>query len=258
MLYGLYLSAAGVQTNSYRQDVIANNIANAETVGFKRDLALFQQRRTELQERGLSPSRSNALMEKLGGGVFASPTLMDTTQGELEPTGRNLDVALVGPGYFTVGHGDQTNLTRDGRFIVNSRGNLSIADNENYEVLDPKGKPIHLDSTLDTNIDKEGVVTQRGREIATRQVGRVAVVDADPTLLNKAGGTMLTISDPKQLRPTTNTSLRSEFQERANVEPSTELASLMDAQRQLEANANMIRYQDQMLSKLCNEVGKIS
>ena len=47
MIYGLYLSAAGVQTNSYRQDVIANNIANAETVGFKKDLALFDQRLTD-------------------------------------------------------------------------------------------------------------------------------------------------------------------------------------------------------------------
>jgi flagellar basal body rod protein FlgG len=239
--------------------VIANNIANAETVGFKRDLALFQQRRTELQERGLSPSRSSALMEKLGGGVFASPTLMDTTQGELENTGRNLDVALVGPGYFTVAHGDQTRLTRDGRFIANRQGNLALADNENYEVLDAKGKPIHLEPTLDTNIDKEGVITQKGKEVAGRQVGRLAVVDVpDPSLLNKAGGTMLTVSDPKQLRPVTNTLVRSEFQERANVDPATEMAALMDAQRQLEANANMIRYQDQMLQRLCNDVGKIS
>jgi flagellar basal-body rod protein FlgF len=99
MLYGLYLSAAGVMTNSYRQDVIANNIANAETVGFKRDLALFQERRTERDERGLSPARSNALLESLGGGVFASPTLVDRTQGELEPSSNNLDVAIVGQGY---------------------------------------------------------------------------------------------------------------------------------------------------------------
>src|ERR1700709_2831305 len=100
MLYGLYLSATGVLTNSYRQDVIANNIANAETVGFKRDLALFQERRTEAAERGLPPSRSNPVMEALGGGVFASSPIVDKTQGELEPTGNNLDVAIVGQGYY--------------------------------------------------------------------------------------------------------------------------------------------------------------
>jgi flagellar basal body rod protein FlgG len=254
MLYGLYLSAAGVQTNSYRQDVIANNIANAETVGFKRDLALFQQRRTEVQEKGLSPFRSNALLEKLGGGVFASPTLIDHTQGELENTGNNLDVAIVGQGYLQAQHGDQQTLTRDGRILINHKGHLALANNENFEILDTKGKPIAVDPSVPPNIDKEGVVTQKGRP-----VGRIAVIDvADPSQLIKSGGNMLAIADQKQIRPANGAFLQSGYQERANVEPSSELASLMDAQRQLEANANMIRYQDQMLSKLCNEVGKIS
>src|SRR3954470_16064638 len=121
MLYGLYLSATGVMTNAYRQDVISNNIANAETVGFKRDLALFQERRTERAERGLSPGRSNPMLEALGGGVFASPTVIDKSQGELEPSDNNLDVAIVGQGYFTVSNGDrgEVALTRNGRFIVN-------------------------------------------------------------------------------------------------------------------------------------------
>jgi flagellar basal-body rod protein FlgF len=254
MLYGLYLSAAGVQTNSYRQDVISNNIANAETVGFKRDLALFQQRRTEVSERGLSPSQSNALLEKLGGGVFASPTLIDHTQGELENTGNNMDLAIAGEGYFQAAHGNQVNLTRDGRLLINNKGHLALANNANFELLDPKGKPIAVDPSVPPNIDKEGVVTQKGK-----LVGRIAVVDvADPSQLKKSGGNMLTIADPKQIRPATGALLQAGYQERANVEPSTELANLMDAQRQLEANANMIRYQDQMLSKLCNDVGKIS
>src|SRR5205823_5332257 len=136
------LSAAGVMTNSYRQDVIANNIANAETVGFKRDLALFQQRRTEMQESGAPSSRSNALLEALGGGVLLSPTQMDREQGILEQTGRNLDVAIRGEGYYTVSNGDKTNLTRDGRFKINSRGHLAMEINQNEELLDIKGKPI--------------------------------------------------------------------------------------------------------------------
>jgi len=253
MEYGLYLSAAGVQTNSYRQDVIANNIANAETTGFRRDLALFQQRRTELSATGVAPSRSNALMEKLGGGVFASPTLVDRTQGELEPTGSNLDIAITGQGFLQTSNGDKMRLTRDGRLQVNHLGHLALAGNENYELLDPKGKPIAVDPTIPPNIDKEGVVTQLGKP-----VGRVAIVDADPQNMTKAGATMFAVSDPTQIRQATNAYLQSGYQERANVEPSSELADLMDAQRQLEANANMIRYQDQMLAKVCNEVGKIS
>lgn len=254
MIYGLYLSAAGVMTNSYRQDVIANNIANAETVGFKKDLALFQERRTELAERGFSPQRSNALLEALGGGIFASPTQVDTTQGELEPTGNNLDVAIIGRGMLAVKHGDQTQLTRDGRMVVNHRGRLALANNENVEVLDVKGKTIPIDPRFAPQIAKDGVVSQEGKP-----VGQIGIFEVpDPNQLTKAGGTMLAYPDVKKIRPSVNSTLRSEFVERANVEPSSELSQLMEAQRQLEANANMIRYQDQMLSKLVNEVGKIS
>jgi flagellar basal body rod protein FlgG len=256
MLYGLYLSATGVLTNSYRQDVIANNIANAETVGFKRDLALFMERRTAMRESGASPSRSNALLEALGGGVLAAPTHVDTEQGELEPTGNKLDAAIIGQGYFAVAHGNDTNLTRDGRFVVNHKGRLALANNENVELLDVKGQPITLDGRMTSEINKDGTITQNGQIVA-----RIGLFDVpDRAQLSKSAGSMLAYPELKRnLRAApVNTVVRSEFVERANVEPSSELAMLMDAQRQLEANANMIRYQDQMLSKLVNEVGKIS
>src|SRR5687767_1053211 len=103
MIYGLYASASGVLSNSYRQDVIANNIANAETVGFKRDLAVFQERRTAAQRAGLSPRRwSNPALERLGGGVGAAATYVDLSAGELETTGRPLDLAIHGEGFFAV------------------------------------------------------------------------------------------------------------------------------------------------------------
>jgi flagellar basal body rod protein FlgG len=84
MLYGLYLSATGVVTSSYKQDVVANNLANSESVGFKRDVPSFQERLTEAAARR-QPGASNPLLEKLGGGLFASPTAVDPRQGELEP-----------------------------------------------------------------------------------------------------------------------------------------------------------------------------
>ncbi len=256
MIYGLYLSAAGVQTNSYRQDVIANNLANSETVGFKRDLALFQERRTEAQDRGNIPGMSNALLEKLGGGVFAYPTQVDSAQGELEPTGNNLDVAIEGHGFFTVNDNGKTHLTRDGRFLVNRAGHLALANAEGQEVMDVKGRPITLDPKLvgtKTTIGRFGEVTQAGK-----LVGRVNLVDApDYSKLQKRGGNLLTYPDEGALKPAAGV-LHSEFVERGNVEPASELALLMDAQRQLEANANMIRYQDTTLGRLVNDVGKIS
>src|SRR5438477_1085662 len=105
MLYGLYLSAAGVQTSSYRQDVIANNLANSETVGFKRDLALFQARRTALNESRRAGDWSDPLLEGLGGGTFVMPPATDHSQGELDHTGATLDLAVEGDGYFAVNDG---------------------------------------------------------------------------------------------------------------------------------------------------------
>src|SRR5689334_2619038 len=101
MNYGLYLSAMGVLANSQRQDVIANNLANSETIGFKKDLALFQQQRTEAQISG-HRRQSNDLLEPLGGGLVPTGTTLDLSQGPIEATGNPLDVAITGDGYFAV------------------------------------------------------------------------------------------------------------------------------------------------------------
>ena len=256
MIYGLYLSATGVLTNSYRQDVIANNLANAETVGFKKDLATFMQRPTEAQARGLGMNASNPILEKMGGGLFAAPTSVDLSQGDLEETRNNLDAAIHGSGFFTVQDKDQTRLTRDGRFMLNREGNLVLQGGQ--RALDVNGKPITLDPNIPASkiaIGPRGEIMQKGVFVA-----QLAVVDVpNPKLLTKHGGGMLDYPNlTKATREATGAQVRGGFNERANVEPATELTQLMDAQRQLEANANMIRYQDQTLQRLCNDVGKIS
>ena len=255
MIYGLYLSATGVLTNSYRQDVISNNIANAETVGFKKDLALFQQRPTAAQEAG-NLSASNRLLESLGGGIFASPTRIDTSQGDLEPTSNSLDIGIQGNGYFKVSDGIKTNLTRDGRFMLDYTGHLVMGNHVGQQVLDQKDRPIQFDLKLSGKpiaINEQGVITQQGKPVGT--LGLYDVTDSSK--LQKQGGNLMSHPDVANLRPA-NGIMRGGFIEHANVEPATELALLMDSQRQLEANANMIRYQDQTLARLVNDVGKIS
>ena len=250
MLYGFYLSATGVITSSYKQDVIANNLANSESVGFKRDVATFQARLTEAQHRG-RPGLSNRMLENLGGGILCAPTLVDTRQGELEPTSNPMDVAIEGHGYFAVKDKGESRLTRNGQFTVDRKGNLVLSNGEGQAVLDPKGKPIQLLPNIPAVIGSDGTITQGG--VVS---GRVGVFDVkDRSQLVKRGGTLLAHTG-QTLIPAAG-SLRSEFVERANVDPATELAALMDTQRQLEANANMIRYQDQTLGRLVNEVGKI-
>ncbi|HZL34132.1 MAG TPA: flagellar hook-basal body protein [Tepidisphaeraceae bacterium] len=253
MIYGLYLSAAGVMSNSYRQDVIANNLANSETIGFKRDLAVFRERPTALRERGQGGDYSDPILENLGGGILASRSLLDNHQGDLEHTGNPLDVAIVGNGYFSVTNGRQQTLTRDGRFMLNRNGELILSNDRGQRVLDPKGKPIHLDPNAPVAITSDGQITQNGNA-----VGAIGLFDvANPALLKKQGGTMLAYPDGTPLQAATG-SLAIESQEKSNVDPTTELAELMTTQRNLEANANMIKYQDSMLAQLVSSVGKIT
>jgi flagellar basal-body rod protein FlgF len=251
MIYGLYLSAAGVMSSSYRQDVIANNLANTETVGFKRDLPLFQERLTEAQQRR-GERWSDPLMEGLGGGLLASPTLVDNRQGDMEHTGAPLDMAIQGEGFFAVDDHGETRLTRNGRFMINRDGELSLSDMPGHKVLGADGKPIHLPPGGNVSVDANGTLTRDGQA-----VGRVGVFDVPHRdQLVKLGGTLLSYPDRAEIKPTEAT-IRGETVERSNVDPTTEMAELIEAQRQLEANANMIRYQDQTLQLLCNNVGKI-
>lgn len=254
MIYGLYLSASGIMTSAYRQDVIANNLANSETIGFKRDLAIFQERRTALRESGVAGQYSDPVLEKIGGGILSAPTLVDSHQGDLENTGNPLDIGIQGEGFFSVVNAKgEKHLTRNGSFMVDRNGDLILSTEQGQHVTDSSGKPIHFDQPGRVEIDKSGNVTLDGKPVAV--IGLVDVASHDKFI--KEGSTLLTYPDAGQTHPASGVML-SGFQERANVDPTSELAQLMDAQRQLEANANMIKYQDSTLQRLVNDVGKIA
>lgn len=254
MIYGLYLSATGVLTNSYRQDVIANNLANAQTVGFKRSLALVQQRRTEAEARG-NPAASHPLLDRIGGGMLPAPTFVDRSQGPLERTQNNLDVAIHGRGYFAVRDGQEMRLTRNGQLMINRDGDLILADGANHRVLDAEKEPISLAGVPESliRIAPDGMITVNDEIVA--QLGLFDVPD-ETRLVDKGQALMTYPGDLKKLAPATG-EIHCNTIEGSNVDPMTELTQLITAQRQLEANANMIRYQDQTLAKLVNEVGKI-
>ena len=140
--------------------------------------------------------------------------------------------------------------------MLDRSGNLILAGGDGKQlVLDHQQKPIRLDPTTapELSIGEDGQISYRGTPLA-----RVGLFDVpNPQSLTKRGGTLLAYPDPNKLTTAAGT-VRSQFLERANVDPTLELTQLMEAQRQLEANANMIRYQDQTLGRLVNDVGKIT
>ncbi|HWB54991.1 MAG TPA: flagellar hook-basal body protein [Tepidisphaeraceae bacterium] len=252
MIYGLYLSATGVLANTYRQDVIANNLANVETVGFKKDLALFTERPTASNELG--QLNSGDPLSTLTGGMWAAPTYVDTSQGPLQETGNSTDMAIEGKGFFMVQTPNGNRLTRDGRFLLDNAGNLVMANNVNAKVLDNSGKPISLDARQQIALTKTGEISQSGRNVA-----QIGIYEVDkPADLHKLGANLLSYDDNMTPAPATDYTLHQKFVERSNVEPAVELTRLMDAERQLEVNASMIKTQDATLGELVNTVEKIS
>lgn len=254
MIYGLYTSASGMRASAHRLDVVTNNLANVETTGFKRDLTICQQRLTAAAADGASPSRqSNPELEKLGGGMLVARGSIDFSQGELENTGAPLDFALQGRGFFAIRDGKNVALTRDGRFVTNQDGYLVMATTGRW-VLDQNQQPILLKKGVAVNVGGDGTISQ-GREV----MGKVGVFDVpNQRELTKSGRGLLEAPELAKRLKTGDATVVNSALERSNAEPMQELAALMAATRGLEANANLIRYQDQTLARLVNDVGRIS
>ena len=114
MSYGLYLSADGAYAQTRRLEVVANNVANADTVGFKRELAVFQARYAEQTARGYDSPGSGSIND-MGGGVMVAQTKTDFSAGPTKRTNGPTDLAIDGEGFLMVKKGDQQYLTRRGQ-----------------------------------------------------------------------------------------------------------------------------------------------
>lgn len=241
MTYGLWLSAVGLQTSQYRQAVLANNLANANTVGFKHDIAVVRERAVEADEHG--PARfGHALLDDLTGGSLVAPTYTAFVQGPIELTQRPLDVAIEGDGFFTIEDGGQTRYTRDGRFTIDANGRL-ITVTGGRPVLDDGGQEITVLTGGEApapRIDNRGRVRQ-GEQV----VAQLGLVDfADKQRLRKVGANLF---DANGEPPTpTTTTLRPEAVEGSTVAPIRSLASMIEVARAYQLNATLITMQDEL------------
>lgn len=248
MLYGAYVSAAGALANSYRQDVIANNLANVETVSFKRDLALLESRDVASASGGTRQFTA-PMLDGIGGGVFALPTHTDFTPGSLEETGSSLDVALTDRGFFQVRQGDDLRYTRDGRFVLDTEGYL-VTQSRNLQVLSSEGQPIKLDRDLDIIIDEQGQISQGGATVA-----RIGVVDfEDRTALRKSGGNLY--SAENSVSQVIVGQMRQGHLESSGVDILREFTEMIHVGRMFQQNVNMIKMQDQMLGSAVTRIAR--
>lgn len=243
MIYGLYQSAAGMMTNEYRQDTLANNVANADTAGFKREIATFAER-LPARDAGRRNGPSANLLDRLTGGVWLGRTATDFSEGALQRTEAPLDVALAGPGFFTVESNGRTQLTRDGRMRLTTDGQL-VAASDGAAVLGAGGGAIVIDPRGGAiTIDPDGRIQQAGL-----RVGQLGVVDVeDYGALRKSGASRFVLERGATL-PSGAETLQG-YVESSGAEPVREMVALMETARAHQINAQMLTLQDQTVGRL--------
>jgi flagellar basal body rod protein FlgG len=257
MDYGMYMAASGASTALYRQDVYSNNLANLGTTGFKSDIPMVRQRASARVEDGLGEVPSNEMLERLNAGVQLMPNRVDFSAGTPESTSSPYDVSIEGDGFFQVREhtdkGDQTCLTRDGRFVRGRDGQLVTTDG--LPVLDVSGSPISIPAGPAITIDSDGTVRQSGAALA-----QIAVVDvADRAQLRKHGNGLYSLdsSAPGALTPAKG-SVRQFSIENSAVDEIRMILQVSDAARSVEANVNVMTQSDRLNDRLINQFARVS
>ncbi len=259
MNYGLYLSASGVLVNMHRQDVIANNLANAGTPGFKGQLAAFQQRPVEVREDATPAAMKQDLLDRIGGGLFVHRSRFNLADGPLKKTGGDLDLALTGDGFFAVsvdqpGGRSQVRLTRDGRMTLTPEGTLATQTGR-HPVLDVYNRPVRLDPSQPVQINSDGTIIQDGGAVTRLAVTQVP----DPVALEHLGHGLYTAPAGQldQRRPGDAQVLQG-WLEMSNVDPINQLVEMIETTRAITDNANLIRYHDTTIDRAVNVLGRVS
>ena len=246
MPYGLYISAEGALVQNHRLETIANNLANVDTTAFKRDLAMIQARYAEEIQQGQDRPGAGTIND-LGGGVMVRGDETDHSPGSLKTTGKDTDLAIRGPGFFVVRQRGQDLLTRAGAFALSPLGELQTPDGGS--VLNEAGGPTLIDPSQPWTVTPDGSILQGGAAQPLALVQPVSYGD-----LVKQGENMFRPLAPAPPVPPEARDVVHGFLEQSGVNPTREMVALIETSRAFEANVNLIRTQDQMLSTLLSRV----
>lgn len=255
MIRGLYTAATGMHSMQHQIDVISNNIANVNTMGFKQDRAEFQDLMYEslnftagrTTETSINPTGID-----VGLGVKVSGVQKNFLQGDLQPTSNTLDIAIEGKGFFQITMPDgEIAYTRNSSFKLDNEGNIVNA--QGY-LLEPQ---ITVpDNVTDLTIGIDGIVTATDPTTNTEvNLGQITLADfINPAGLSPLGDSLFKASeasgDPIEGNPSTEQfgNIQQGMIELSNVKLVDEMVNLITAQRAYEANSKAITTTDTMLS----------
>jgi len=248
MPYGMYISAEGAAAQAQRLEVIANNLANVDTAGFKQDVPTFQARFAEAILRGQAQAGDQSIND-LGGGVKVIDVETDHSTGQLKRTGNDLDLAINGKGFFHVrGDDRQMYLTRAGNFALDTQGRL-VTQNGHRPVLDQADSEVVLAPELPWSISADGFISQGGAIYALGMSQPESLGE-----LVKVGNNLFQPLGAVQPLTLAERNIRQGYLEMSSANPVRQMMAMIETTRAFEANTRMIQNQDTMLGALISRV----
>ena len=250
MLRSLYLSATNMLVQRKKVDVISNNIANMDTVGFKSDSLLSRSFEDMLLERVNDPNGLDEGVGPLNTGVHIDEVVTSFADGNLKSTDRRLDLAIAGDGFFAVSTTAGERYTRDGNFAVNGEGYLVTSDGN--RVAGTNGF-LKVD-TANITVDAKGNVTNaEGTSLGTLKI----VSFADITGLKKAGNNLFINENNQQAQTAEGVEVHQGVLETSNSDITNEVINMMSASRSFETSQRIVKMIDETLGRAVNDIGKV-
>jgi len=218
-----------------KNNVIANNLANINTIGYKKDFVFFDALSEQVKNRN------------------GENQSVDLTQGELKETSNPLDLALSGKGFFAVEREDETLYTRQGHFRLDNDGMLRTADGG--LVLGENGPVVVIGKNIKP---KDITITRQGEIYADDAfIDRLQIVDfEDKNQLQKIGQNFFRAMPQAEAQEAEQVEVHQGFLEGSNVNPADEMIQLIEVQRQFESIQRMVRSLDDVFRSAANQVGK--
>ena len=256
MIKGIYTAGSGMMLQMARQDVVANNLANVNSAGFKRSStvasafpSMLLSRLGELEtSTGIPQPQKSELIGSLGTGACLGGIITDYSIGNLKQTHNATDLALSSPdSYLVVEAPEGIRYTRGGCLKIDRDGLLTT--NQGYAVLDDNYDYIYLEGQF--AVDRTGYVTDNGEEIARIQV--VSFENQDQ--LERLGGSLMNTDQEPQL--VDNPEILSGYLEESTVVAVQEMVTLINVVRSYAALQKIIQSEDEATQALLDEVGRV-
>ena len=250
MMRGFYNLTSGMLSQGRRLDVVANNMTNIATAGFKAehytDRTFDEVMVTRIGNKIKTPYQT---METYQSHILAPDQLYtDYSQGAPEETNLPLDFAIQGEGFFAIDTGDGVAYTRAGSFTLDNEGYLCLS--ELGRVLDPEGNPIQL-PTDKLTADRQGnLTTEDGDYLGTLGV---YVFEDNQALERTPYG--LFLGDGAQAAD--ETTILHKWVERSNVDMVKEMVKMISTQRALQSAAQMNKIYDEVIKRVVNDIGRL-